>query len=161
MKKISFLHDYEKIADIHVRRLMASLEKTDTLFPFTPESLSALTDEQVALLDMMTTRFSKLQDLIGGKIFPLILNILGEDALSFRDKLNTLEKLRIIEDASWWMEMREIRNQITHDYPDNYDILAKHFNQMRPFIQQLLHFWEGLKIWIHRENLLHTEKKPQ
>lgn len=150
MKKIDFLKDYEKIADIHSRRLSAAIQKTEKFFPIDPLKLSILKDDEVAFLDMMTTRFSKLQDFIGGKIFPLILDILGENALSFRDKLNVLEKLRIIDDASWWMKMREIRNQITHDYPDNYDILAKHFNQMRPFIEKLLIFWVNLKKYINQ-----------
>ena len=41
---------------------------------------------------MMTTRFGKLQDIIGSKIFPLILNLLEEDAVAFIDKLNKPNK---------------------------------------------------------------------
>ena len=149
MKKFSFLKDYENMADIHARRLQSAINKTEDLFPLNPKSLSNLCDEDVALLDMMTTRFSKLQDLIGSKIFTLILDILGEDAPSLRDKLNKLEKLGIIEDAHWWMEMREIRNQVTHDYPDNYDILSSHFNQMLPFVDELIIFWAQLKEFIN------------
>lgn len=148
MKKITFLRDYEKIADIHAQRLKAAIKKTVNLFPFTPQSLSLASDDEVALLDMMTTRFSKLQDLIATKIFPLILDIHGENAISFRDRLNVLEKLRVIDDADWWMQMREIRNQITYDYPDNYDLLATHFNQMLPFVHKLITFWESLKQYI-------------
>ncbi|MFO1257725.1 MAG: hypothetical protein U1E78_04840 [Gammaproteobacteria bacterium] len=148
MKKYQHLKDYEKVADIHARRLSAAVNKTQFLFPFTPESLSLLQDEQVALLDMMTTRFGKLQDIIGVKIFPIILDILGENAPSFRDKLNSLEKLGVIDDAQWWMEMREIRNQITHDYPENYNVLSADFNKMLPFVQGLIVFWEKLKIYI-------------
>jgi uncharacterized protein with HEPN domain len=148
MKQFAFLKDYEKIADIHASRMQAAVQKTQNLFPFTPTSMSVLKDEEVALLDMMTTRFSKLQDLIGAKIFPLILDILGENAPSFRDKLNKLEKLEIIDDAHWWMQMREIRNLVTHDYPDNYDLLSAHFNQMLPFVQKLYVFWEKLKEYI-------------
>lgn len=148
MKKITFLQDYEKIADIHAQRLQAAVKKTTNLFPFTPQSLSLATDDEVALLDMMTTRFCKLQDLIGAKIFPLILDLHGENAISFRDRLNVLEKLGVIDNAHWWMEMREIRNQVTHDYPDNYDLLSTHFNQMQPFIHKLITFWENLKQYI-------------
>lgn len=145
MKKITFLRDYEKIADIHARRLEAAIKKTMNLFPFTAQSLSLVTDDEVALLDMMTTRFCKLQDLIGAKIFPLILDLHGENAISFRDRLNVLEKLGVIDDADWWMQMREIRNQVTHDYPDNYDLLSTHFNQMLPFVHKLITFWGNLK----------------
>lgn len=50
---------------------------------------------------MMTTRFDKLQNIIGLKIFPIIINLLEEDAVAFIDKLNKLEKLGYIEDTNW------------------------------------------------------------
>lgn len=155
--KLEHLKDYEKIADIHARRLEAAIKKTDHLFPLTAVTLTSLEDEGIAMLDMMTTRFGKLQDLIGVKIFPLILDILGEDALTFRDKLNKLEKLSIIEDAHWWMEMREVRNQVTHDYPNNQDVLSADFNKMLPFVKELIIFWQNLKGYIN--NLL-VQSKP-
>lgn len=49
--------------------------------PKSVEVLSQLSLEQVAFLDMMTMRFGKLQDVIGAKIFALILDILGEDTV--------------------------------------------------------------------------------
>lgn len=153
MKKKVFLEDYLKIADIHADRLKSGLKKVKTLFPLTPTVFAQLTDENVAFLDMITTRFGKLQDIIGAKIFPLILEILGEDALSYIDKLNKLEKLGIIEDAQWWMKAREIRNQITHDYPDDYGLLSTHFNQMIPVVNDLLNFWSNLKLYIDSTKL--------
>ncbi len=146
IKKQSFLIDYKKITDLHAIRLNAAILRTTKLFPLTAQSLYSLNDEEIAFLDMITTRFCKLQDLIGTKIFPLILDLLGEnDVLSFRDKLNRLEKLHIINDANWWMDLREIRNQITHDYPDSYDILSEHFNKLLPLAKQLLIFWNEFK----------------
>ena len=102
------------------------------LTPLSASSLANSAIEDVAFLDLLTTRFGKLQDVIGAKIFPFILDILGEDASTFRDKLNRLEKLGIIKSANWWMQLREIRNLITHDYPDDYEQLATHFNQLFP-----------------------------
>lgn len=94
---------------------------------------------------MLTTRFGKLHDILGAKIFPLILDILCENDISMRDRLNKLEKIGIIDDASWWMELREIRNQLTHDYPDSYDLLATHFNRMMPYISRLMIAWQNIK----------------
>lgn len=148
-KKIDFLLNYRKIADIHAARLNNAILKTAELFPLTANSLSMLTDEQLAFLDMITTRFGKLQDLIGVKIFPLILELLGEnDVLSFRDKLNRLEKLHIIDNANWWMNLRETRNQITHNYPDDYDLIANDFNLLLPIAKELLIFWNKLKEYL-------------
>ena len=35
------------------------------------------------------------------------------------DVLDKLEKLRIIDDADRWMQFRKLRNELTHEYPDN------------------------------------------
>lgn len=150
MKKMDFLKDYEKIADIHAKRLNEAIQKTTHLFPLKSSLLSVMKVDDIAFLDMITTRFGKLQDIMGAKIFSLILDILGENAVSFRDKLNTLEKLNLLEDAAWWMDLREIRNQLTHDYPDDYESLAKHLNDLIPNAKKLLIFWESLKKNIHQ-----------
>jgi hypothetical protein len=129
-------------------RLEASCLKINALLPFNEESLKNLKDEQIAWLDMLTTRLGKLQDIIGAKIFPLILDTLGENDLSFTDRLNKLEKLHIIQNAHWWMELCEIRNQVTHDYPDSYDLLSTHFNHLFPYAKALLTEWASLQIKI-------------
>lgn len=148
-KKQSFLLDYNKIADIHADRLHIAIVKTQKLFPISAKTLHTLDTENLAFLDMITNRFGKLQDIIGAKILPLILELLGEtDTASFIDKLNRLEKLNIINSASWWMELREIRNQITHDYPNNYEQLATDFNKLISFATELLAIWANLKKYI-------------
>jgi hypothetical protein len=141
MKQKKFLCDFKKIADIHAARLESALKKVSEMIPFTAEKFKDLNDQQIAYLDMVTLRFSKLQDVIGVKIFPLTLEILGEEAPAFIDKLNRLEKLGYIDSTRWWMELREIRNQITHDYPDNYEVLASHFNDFVKKAEELLAFW--------------------
>jgi len=99
---------------------------------------------------MMTTRFGKLQDIIGSKIFPLILNLLEEDAVAFIDKLNKLEKLGYIEDANWWIELREIRNKIAHYYPDDHDLICSHISVATIKAAGLIEFWQKLKTKIVR-----------
>ncbi len=139
------LVDYVKIADIHAARLKVALAQFTHLMPISAEGLSKLPVEQVAFLDMMTMRFGKLQDIIGVKIFSLILDLLGEDAGPFVDKLNKLEKLGYIDDVNWWMDLREIRNQIMHDYPEDYEAIALHLSMLSTKANELLMFWDGLK----------------
>ena len=145
MKKHAFLSDYSDIADMHAERLKGSLTKTEHFMPMTADVLSKLPLEQVAFLDMMSTRFGKLQDIIGAKIFPLILEILGEDAVTFIDKLNRLDKLGYIDDVSWWMDLRELRNEVMHDYPDDYKAISEHMSILVVQANKLLQFWEALK----------------
>lgn len=145
MKKQTLLSDYLKVADIHAARLKGALVQCAHFIPLSAEGLAKLPLEQVAFLDMMTMRFGKLQDIIGVKIFSLMLELLGEDAGSFVDKLNKLEKLGYIDDVNWWMALREIRNQIMHDYPDDYEAIVLHLAMLTTKANELLLFWDGLK----------------
>jgi uncharacterized protein with HEPN domain len=148
MKQKKFLVEYLEIANIHFDRLQKSLFEVKSWAPLTASQFEKLDYNQIAFLDMMTTRFRKLQDIIGARIFPLILEILGEDAPAFIDKLNRLEKLSYLQSASWWMSLREIRNQITHDYPNNYELLSKHCNLFIQKSEELLDYWHLLQLKI-------------
>ena len=145
MKKHILISDYLKVADIHAARLKGALTHFENLMPLSVEKLSKLPLDQVAFLDMMTMRFGKLQDIIGAKIFSLVLDLLGEDAASFIDKLNKLERLGYIDNANWWMDLREIRNQVMHDYPDDYEAIISHLSMLTLKANELLLFWEQLK----------------
>lgn len=55
---------------------------------------------------------------MGDKLFKTFLNEIGEyqDNMSLLDVLDKLEKLELIEDGSAWMEIRALRNKLTHEY---------------------------------------------
>ncbi len=145
MKKHILLADYIKVADIHAQRLQGALEQSDHFMPLSADQLAILPLDQLSFLDMITMRFGKLQDVMGSKIFSLILDVLGEDAASLIDKLNKLEKLGYIHDVNWWMDLREIRNQVMHDYPDDYEIIVSHLVMLTIKANELLLFWGKLK----------------
>jgi len=74
------------------------------------------------LVNSFLFNFSKLQDKIGAKLFRKVLYELKEiDDINMPmiDVLNKLEKLNIMNRASKWDELREIRNSIAHEYPFN------------------------------------------
>lgn len=150
MKQRSFLTYYANIADIQSTRLKDALMQVNKLTPLSATVLASLSTDKLAFLDMMTTRFGKLQDIIGSKIFPIILNLLEEDAVAFIDKLNKLEKLGYIEDANWWVELHEIRNKIAHDYPDDHDLICSHISVVIIKAAELIEFWQKLKTKIAR-----------
>jgi len=75
--------------------------------------------ESLAYSDQIIYRFSKLQDCMGAKLFKSILLYQGENTdKPFLDILNNLEKMDII-DVDEWFEIRDLRNEIAHDYEDN------------------------------------------
>jgi hypothetical protein len=145
MKKPILLSDYIKVADIHATRLKEALKASAQFLPLVPTRLATLPAQQLSFLDMMAMRFGKLQDVIGTKIFSLLLDALGEEAGAFIDKLNRLEKLGYIEHANWWMDLRETRNKVMHDYPDDYAIIISHLSLLMKHANELLLFWDTLK----------------
>ena len=77
--------------------------------------------ESVKTIDAFIYRFVKLQDYMGEKLFKEILKRLLEykENMSMLDVLSKLEKLEIIASEDRWLDYREVRNKLTHEYPDN------------------------------------------
>ena len=107
------------ICDKHILRINEALEELSDVLPLSTESYASLNSEQIRCLDQYIFRFSKLQDAMGAKIFRYFLEYLDEDisALPMRDILNRLERYQILPNANEWIYMRELRNEIAHDYP--------------------------------------------
>lgn len=107
------------ICDKHILRINEALEELSDALPLSTDSYASLNSEQIRCLDQFIFRFSKLQDSMGAKIFRYLLEYLDEDvtALPMRDILNRLERFHILPDANEWLYIRELRNEIAHDYP--------------------------------------------
>ena len=81
-------------------------------------------------MDQFILRFTKLQDTMGSRLFPAILQYLTEqfEDRPMLDKLNRLEKLGFIDSVEKWQTVRNIRNKFAHDYPDDPDKNAAQLN---------------------------------
>ena len=79
--------------------------------------------EKIKVIDTFIYRFIKLQDIMGEKLFKVFLDDIGEyrDNMSLLDVLDKLEKFEIIDNANKWFEYRKLRNQLTHEYPNDED----------------------------------------
>jgi len=129
-----------KICRRHAGRLQWSMKELSSHTPFTPESLDHLTDMEVAILDQFSTRFAKLQDTMGVKLFPAVLELTKEqgELAAFVDKLNRLEKIGAIVSAADWLMLREIRNAFSHEYPDDPEIQAAILNKAFVLARELI-----------------------
>ena len=90
-------------------------------FPLDKNSFVDITNnlQDLAYSDQCIYRFSKLQDCMGAKLFKSVLLYQGENVNKpFLDILNQLESMNII-DVDEWFEIRDLRNEIAHDYEDN------------------------------------------
>ncbi|MCB2262730.1 MAG: hypothetical protein LGR52_07310 [Candidatus Thiosymbion ectosymbiont of Robbea hypermnestra] len=83
-------------------------------------ALDCLSKEDRRLLDQFAYRYTRLQDDMGARLIPALLGALGEDvaAMSALDRLDRLEQLAWLSSADEWSELRRIRNEFTHGYPE-------------------------------------------
>jgi hypothetical protein len=78
-----------------------------------------LKPQERAVLDAYLKRFSSVQDFLGAKIFSLLLEISGINSSKMSEVLYHIEKEEIIDTLDEWIELREVRNELEHDYPEN------------------------------------------
>jgi hypothetical protein len=104
---------------IHLQRLHYAISQTEKLFPLEREIYQNLNDAQIGNIDQLVFRFTKLQDELGTNTFRYVLVYLQEDIIDkpFRDILNRLERLKIIDSSDIWLALRELRNDLAHEYP--------------------------------------------
>ncbi|MDQ7061997.1 MAG: hypothetical protein Q9M43_13130 [Sulfurimonas sp.] len=55
---------------------------------------------------------------MGAKIFSLLLEIAGINNSKMSEVLSNIEKENIIDSLENWIELREVRNELEHDYPE-------------------------------------------
>jgi uncharacterized protein with HEPN domain len=117
-----------------VRKEIVHLRLTDQrLFsePFTRDRAERL-DEDVELaerVDAFVSRFARLQDTVGDKMLPQYLSAVGEPIGPAVDNLNRAEKLGLVSSAELWMTLRNLRNEMVHEYMEDLDRLANALNK--------------------------------
>ena len=107
--------------------------------PITQEIFSEMILDAVGLAfaDQIIYRFSKTQDTLGARVFKDFLNYQGDNPnRPFLDILNNLEKISILNTEDWFV-LREIRNEIAHDYENSnhrgYILLNEIFGKYHEF----------------------------
>ncbi|EDP73621.1 hypothetical protein [Hydrogenivirga sp. 128-5-R1-1] len=142
MKNINLV--FQEI-DKHKERLEYAINKIQQWNNFDTDVFE--NPEKVAIIDSFIFRFAKMQDTMGEKLFPLILNILGEETRNkpFIDILNRLEQLEYIPSANEWKELRKIRNLLTHTYPWEQEILLQEIKNSLKYAKELIEIYENIK----------------
>jgi uncharacterized protein YutE (UPF0331/DUF86 family) len=76
-------------------------------------------EDELIELEALTGRFARLSDLFIQKILKTIDRLDGATPGTVRDRLLQAEKNGIISDANLFSEIRDIRNNIAHEYEFN------------------------------------------
>lgn len=110
-----------KECDSHLLRIEKAYSGLNQFFPITELELKNMSDENITLLDQFLYRFIKLQDAMGTRLIPVIAGIINgnNDPRPFFDNLNILEKNGAIDSSEKWQELRNLRNKLAHEYPEN------------------------------------------
>ena len=76
-------------------------------------------------LDAFVGRFCRLQDTLGDKLLPTYLSMQLEPAGTVLDNLNRAEKLGLIPSVADWVEARNLRNSLVHEYTEDVEVLRQ------------------------------------
>ena len=119
------------------------LQETDArLFaePMTVESLQTLESDPVLAerLDAFVSRFGRLQDNLGDKMLPQLLDAMAEKTGAAIENLDRAEKLGWIDSVDVWLEMRKLRNLMVHEYIEDMSILISALSMGHKFVPVLI-----------------------
>ena len=133
-------------AMVHINRLLSVINPLEKHYPLDNEKLENLSLEEMDKLDVLAFRFSKLQDLLGSKIFREYLSVLQypvEDK-NFLELLKEMDKENIL-DIDIWSEFRGVRNSISHDYPFEDDEKLEAINYLIKNVKYLIEITKKIK----------------
>lgn len=109
--KIELLKEELELINRSIGTLKQSIEKCKTII-----SKKDYSFEEMESFDSLTSKFGRTSDLYMQKIIRTIWMLLHEPFVPFIDLLNKAEKIELIESADQLLEIRDLRNQITHEY---------------------------------------------
>jgi hypothetical protein len=99
-------------------------------------------------LDAFVARFGRLQDTLGDKLVPELLRNLLETPASALDNLNRMEKLGLLPSVDDWMEARNLRNRLIHEYQYEPNEFAAALNRAGELVGLLSETSERIKLYV-------------
>jgi hypothetical protein len=121
---------------------------------FTAANVQHLPSDTLRILDQLAYRFGKLQDTLGLRVLPGILDLSQEpfaDGTPFAQKLQRLERLGAIPSVDQWRLLRELRNQLAHEYIDAPSLKATALTRFIDGVEDILAVWCHVPACANRE----------
>lgn len=120
IKRIGIINKHQKALSEYKKLIdeLVYVSRKGEVNLYAVENYERLTVQQKALFEAYLKRFSSLQDYMGAKVFPLIMEMAGIATGKMSEILVAVEREEIIDSLQEWIELREIRNALEHDYPE-------------------------------------------
>ena len=96
-------------------------------------------------LEAFASRFCRLQDTLGDKLLPALLRALGEPDKALLINLDKAENFGWLTSTEKWIELRQLRNQMIHEYIEEAQVLHNALTKAHQNITTLTHFAERLE----------------
>jgi hypothetical protein len=123
---------------------------------FDAAAVGQLSEEGRRVMDQAAYRFMKLQDVLGEKVLPGLLDATLDPLppeSPFAQKLQRLERLGAIPSANAWRGLREARNSLAHEYPQHPDLQAAQWTSFLAAASELVSIWGTVKQFAESGNL--------
>lgn len=151
MKHLARLQFLCRVAGRESRHLAATDQR---LFAerFTVERATRLEDDpdMAERVEAFVGRFGRLQDTLADKLLPALLSALGEKPGAQLDNLDRAERLGFIDSSEIWLAMRQLRNQMVHEYIEDAAILANALAVGHDFVPRLVGAAEAMVAEVRR-----------
>lgn len=107
-------------------------------------------DEDLAeRLDAFVSRFGRMQDTMGDKLLPSLLRSLAEKPGSALDNLNRAEKLGLLTSVVEWLDVRNLRNKLVHEYMIDAEEFAIALNKAHGVVTLLVATYNAINLFAH------------
>jgi hypothetical protein len=109
--KIKLLNEELVLLEQSLKTLFLSVDKCTLLI-----KKNEYTFEDMESFDSLTSKFGRSSDIYTQKLLRTIWMLLREPHIPFIDMVNKAEKIHLIESADDILEIRDLRNEISHEY---------------------------------------------
>jgi hypothetical protein len=100
--------------------------------------------EAAERVDAFAARFGRMQDTIGDKLIPELRRQLLETPGAALDNLSRMEKLGLLGSVVEWIEARNLRNRLVHEYMRDPEDFAGALNRAHELVSLLVQTYDNL-----------------
>jgi len=101
-------------------------------------------------VDAFVARFGRLQDHLGGKLTPELLRQMLEEPSSAINNLNRMEKLGLLRSMLDWVEARNLRNRLVHEYVEDSEEFSGALNRAIELVSLLVETSDNYSLYANQ-----------